>query len=64
MDGDAPEVEVAMEDITDLNEQLINKLRLLNYEKDYVHKGGNKAINNASFTYSTNPTEQFNTFKK
>lgn len=56
--------------MTALGEDLVDRLRILNYEKDYVAKymlnyvRGKKAINVATFSVQTNPTEQFNTFKQ
>lgn len=55
MAEEAPEIEATGEDTTALNEDLLDSLRLLNYEKDYVQKGG-KAVTSASFSYQTNPT--------
>ncbi|KRX02218.1 hypothetical protein PPERSA_04840 [Pseudocohnilembus persalinus] len=45
-------------------EEIMEKLKLLNYEKDFVQKTGNKSLNRAYFAIQTNSSEQFNTFKQ
>lgn len=38
-------------------EEILEKLKLLNFEKEFIAKTGNKSINRAYFAIQTNPGE-------
>lgn len=44
-------------------EELVERLKLLNYEKDFLQTKGMKPLNSGYFVNATNQTEQFNYFK-
>eukprot|EP01017_Pseudomicrothorax_dubius_P029003 TRINITY_DN3493_c0_g1_i13.p1 TRINITY_DN3493_c0_g1~~TRINITY_DN3493_c0_g1_i13.p1 ORF type:complete len:397 (+),score=127.10 TRINITY_DN3493_c0_g1_i13:70-1260(+) len=56
--------QVGEEDLTALMEEIIEKLRLLNYEQQFLANKGLKPLNKAYFAFSTNQIEQFNYFKQ
>lgn len=51
------------EDLTAIAEEIYDKLKLLNYEKDLLSNKGFKPISKAFFAVSLNPNEQFSYFK-
>jgi len=57
------QVEQQQEDCTALMEEILEKLKLLNYEKEFLAQKGLKPLNRAYFAIATNSNEQFNYFK-
>mmetsp|Transcript_37968 Transcript_37968/g.34005 ORF Transcript_37968/g.34005 Transcript_37968/m.34005 type:complete len:102 (+) Transcript_37968:27-332(+) len=51
------------EDLTTISEEIYEKLKLLNYEKEMLSHKGFKPITKAYFAVSLNPNEQFTYFK-
>ncbi|EAR82129.3 intraflagellar transporter-like protein (macronuclear) [Tetrahymena thermophila SB210] len=52
------------EDATVYMEEVLEKLKLLNYERDFATQNGLKLLNRAYFAVSLNPNEQFNYFTR
>ena len=44
-------------------DEILERLKLLNYEKEFLKARGLKQLNPMYFTQQTNPSEQFNYFK-
>jgi estrogen-related receptor beta like 1 len=51
------------EDAVSLMEELVDRLKLLSYEKEFLTTKGMKPLSPGYFVNSTNATEQFNYFK-
>ncbi|EGR30951.1 intraflagellar transport protein, putative [Ichthyophthirius multifiliis] len=52
------------EDATVYMEEILEKLKLLNYEKSFIQQNGLKPLNRAYFAVPLNSNEQFNYFNK
>jgi len=51
------------EDLTAISEEIIEKLKLLNYERDFLSHKGHKPLSKPYFAVQLNPNEQFTYFK-
>jgi estrogen-related receptor beta like 1 len=51
------------EDVTAMSEEILDKLRLLNYEKEFLTQKGQKPLTRAYFAVPLNPNDQFTYFK-
>lgn len=54
----------AEEDASVYMEEILEKLKLLNYERDFVSQSGMKQLNRAYFAVPLNQNEQFNYFTR
>jgi len=50
------------EDLTHISEEIIEKLKLLNYEKEFLSHKGHKPLSKPYFAVQLNPNEQFTYF--